>query len=110
LKFTPVEKAVGLRTYRGADGGAVISVWDEGIGIAADKIEQVTKPFYQAESALVKRYSGTGLGLAIVEALVRGHGGAMTIASVEGEGATFEIHLPPERVLAADAPELRAAS
>jgi two-component system NtrC family sensor kinase len=37
---------------------------------------------------------GTGLGLSVCAGIVREHGGWMTVESVEGEGATFVVHLP----------------
>jgi signal transduction histidine kinase len=99
LKFTPADKAIGVRAVRDADGGATLTVWDKGVGIAADKIAEVRKPFYQAENTFSKQYAGAGLGLAIVDTLARGHGGEMTIESVEGEGTTVSIRFPPERAL-----------
>jgi signal transduction histidine kinase len=87
----------------------VISVWDEGIGIPPDKIKEVRKPFFQAENVLVKRYRGAGLGLAIVDSLARGHHADLEIESVEGEGSTFHLLFPPERVSAGPAAPRRAA-
>ncbi|MGZ4419029.1 MAG: ATP-binding protein, partial [Gaiellaceae bacterium] len=40
---------------------------------------------------------GTGLGLPIVKAIVEGHGGAITVQSVTGEGTVFRIELPLAR-------------
>jgi signal transduction histidine kinase len=109
LKFTPPDKPVGVRARVSERGGAMISVWDKGIGIAPDKIQEVRKPFFQAENVLVKRYRGAGLGLAIVDSLARGHCAEMEIESVEGEGSTFHLHFPPERVCANPAERRRAA-
>ena len=94
FKFTPAGKRVGLRARLSEEGGVDVAVWDEGIGISPDKIEEVRKPFVQVESSLAKRYDGAGLGLAIVESLARAHGAELRIESVEGEGSTFTIRLP----------------
>jgi signal transduction histidine kinase len=110
LKFTPPEKLVGLRAQRNEAGGVDLVVWDKGIGIPADKIDDVRKPFFQAENSLVKRYRGTGLGLAIVDALARGHGGELLIDSVEGQGSTFTVRLPHDRVLDRKAMQPRRAA
>jgi signal transduction histidine kinase len=98
FKFTPAGKRVGLRARLSEEGGVDVAVWDEGIGISPDKIEEVRKPFVQVESSLAKRYDGAGLGLAIVESLARAHGAELRIESVEGEGSTFTVSFPLERV------------
>ncbi len=105
LKFTPVDKPVGVRARVAEGGGVEIAVWDEGIGIARDKLDDVRKPFFQVESSLAKRFNGAGLGLAIVDALVRSHGGELEIASAPRAGSTFTVRFPPERAgLRAPAP------
>jgi signal transduction histidine kinase len=109
LKFTPPDMPVGVSAHASDRGGVVISVWDKGIGIAPDKIKEVRKPFFQAENVLVKRYRGAGLGLAIVDSLARGHRAEMEIESVEGEGSTFNLYFPPERVCTNPAAKRRAA-
>jgi len=73
---------------------ATIKVEDTGIGIPANKVSRVTKPFEQVASALTRGHGGTGLGLAITKNLIELHGGTLHIASVEGEGTTVTVTLP----------------
>ena len=77
-----------------------ISVSDTGIGIPADKIEQIFRPFEQAESSTTRRFGGTGLGLAISRQLVEMMHGRIWIDSEFGRGSTF--HFTAEFGIAAD--------
>ncbi len=65
------------------------TVHDNGIGIAADKLEMIFEPFTQADSSTVREYGGIGLGLAISRQLTEMMGGMVGVESAEGEGATF---------------------
>ena len=73
-----------------------LRVRDTGIGIPADKIDQLFQPFTQAEADTSTRYGGTGLGLTICGRLARMMGGTATISSTPGVGttATLTITLP----------------
>lgn len=77
-----------------------ISVSDTGIGIPADKVEQIFHPFEQAESSTTRRFGGTGLGLAISRQLVEMMHGRIWIDSEVGRGSTF--HFTAEFGIAAD--------
>ena len=72
----------------------VITVRDTGIGIAADQIDRLGRPFVQIENQMTKSYSGTGLGLAISRRLIDLHGGELSIASEVDVGTTVKITLP----------------
>ena len=76
------------------DGGIDITVVDTGIGIPPDKLEDIFKPFNQANAAIARSYGGTGLGLYIVRRLVELHDGALTLESRPGRGSEFRIRLP----------------
>ncbi|MFC1858474.1 nitrogen regulation protein NR(II), partial [Thermodesulfobacteriota bacterium] len=65
-----------------------ITVRDNGEGIAADKIDKIFDPFYTSKE------NGTGLGLAITHGIIEQHGGAISVESKTGHGATFSIRLP----------------
>ncbi len=69
---------------------ATIDVCDSGIGIPRDVLPRVFEPFFTTKDA----ERGTGLGLASVHGVVRQLGGAVLVASVEGEGTTFTVYLP----------------
>jgi cell cycle sensor histidine kinase DivJ len=72
----------------------LIAVEDTGVGIAADDLPQVGRPFFQARAAYDRRHDGTGLGLSIVRGLVELHGGAINIASRVGEGTRVTVRMP----------------
>jgi len=73
-------------------------VTDSGIGIAADDIATALAPFGQVDSKLARKYEGTGLGLPLSNAMVKLHGGELTIDSVVGEGTTVTVRLPASRL------------
>lgn len=73
--------------------GVVITVADEGLGIAAADLPHLFERFYRAPSVRGS-IRGTGLGLAGVRQIVEQHGGVVTLASVEGEGTTVTVRLP----------------
>jgi two-component system phosphate regulon sensor histidine kinase PhoR len=79
---------------RVGDGEVVISVRDEGCGIAAEHLPRLFERFYRVDKARSREMGGTGLGLAIVKHVAQVHNGWVTVESTPGRGSTFEIHLP----------------
>jgi len=75
-------------------GGLLVTVQDTGVGISAEDLPRVGRPFFQARAAYDRRHDGTGLGLSIVHGLVTLHGGHMDIASRLGEGTRVTVRLP----------------
>ncbi|MEQ9518988.1 MAG: ATP-binding protein [Parvibaculum sp.] len=75
-------------------GNLLISVQDTGIGIPADHLSKIGKPFEQVESQHSKKHKGTGLGLALSRSFIEMHGGRLTIESEEGVGTTVSFTLP----------------
>jgi histone H3/H4 len=71
-----------------------IRVSDNGIGIAADKLEDIFEPFVQVDSSHSRQQGGTGLGLAISRKLARLMDGELTVVSSPGAGSTFTLWLP----------------
>jgi CheY-like chemotaxis protein len=93
IKFTPKGRAIGIRVQQVAEQ-LQLTVWDEGIGIAADQLASLFQPFQQLESPLSKQYEGTGLGLALTQKLTRLHGGDVTVTSQANQGSAFTLNLP----------------
>ena len=94
VKFSPRGGRVLLRLAR-ADGQAIISVRDEGEGIAAEFLPHIFEPFRQADGTSTRAYGGLGLGLAIVHDVVELHRGTIEVESKgKGQGATFTVKLP----------------
>jgi signal transduction histidine kinase len=89
-----IRVATGVSQLDLAGGGngnrsfAVIEVSDNGPGIPAAVRNRLFDPFFTTKK------EGTGLGLSISQKIVRDHGGAITVSSVEGKGTTFHVNLP----------------
>jgi len=96
IKFTD-HGSVSIFLANGGSGNGkkhlTISVTDTGIGIPANKIDDIFGKFIQADSSITRRYGGTGLGLAISKSLAEQMGGSITVTSEEGIGSSFTLHL-----------------
>jgi two-component system cell cycle sensor histidine kinase PleC len=96
VKFTPRGGRVWVSAERLGEFVRV-SVRDTGIGISADDLKRLARPFEQIESQQAKTQQGTGLGLALSKALVDMHGGMLELASAPGQGTTASFSLPVGR-------------
>lgn len=95
-KFTRAGR-VELRVRRQAtEAGAqlVFEVEDTGIGLSAEQIESLFRPFVQADAGTTRAFGGSGLGLAIARRLCRLMGGELDVRSAIGVGSCFRITLP----------------
>ncbi len=93
IKFTPEGGVVSAHVSANS-AGLIIQIADSGIGISAEDIERLAKPFEQIDSQHSRQHEGTGLGLALSKSLVELHGGNFKIESVVGEGTTVTFTLP----------------
>jgi signal transduction histidine kinase len=73
-----------------ADVALRISVSDAGVGIAPEEQDSI----FDVGVRLGTDSGGSGIGLALTRAIVEGHGGALTVSSTPGDGASFTIVLP----------------
>lgn len=94
VKFTKPGGRILIDLHHDADE-VVLTVKDNGEGIAPDFLPYVFDPFRQADMSAARAHAGLGLGLAIVRQLVSQHGGTITAQSDgPGKGATFRVVLP----------------
>ncbi len=101
IKFTAAGGTVNLRC-RHDDDRVFISVVDTGIGIAADRLDQIFSPFVQVDRRLNAPHEGTGLGLSISRNLAQAMNGDLTVESEPGAGSRFTLALPRVRRITSD--------
>ncbi len=92
IKFTEkgtIKINISAKEFDGKNILLSVSVEDQGIGIAKDKIDQLFQPFTQADGSHTRRYGGTGLGLVICKEFVTMMGGKIGVESEEGKGSKF---------------------
>ena len=109
VKFTERGRVGIAITHQQRDGEAEITltVEDTGIGIAPGQQETIFDNFTQADSSARRSQGGAGLGLAITKKLTETMGGAVSVDSKPGEGATFKVSLSAEIDAAATADQPR---
>jgi signal transduction histidine kinase len=93
IKYSPEGATVDVET-RADDGRVRITVIDRGIGIDAEDLPHVFKPFFRGRRAADAQIHGTGIGLTVVRHVVDAHDGDVTVTSRPGEGTTVVVELP----------------
>jgi signal transduction histidine kinase len=93
VKFTEPGGSVRIECIERGDYVS-IKVHDTGIGIPANQLKTITRPFEQAASHYTRKHEGTGLGLAITKELIELHGGTLHIDSTVGVGTTVTVRMP----------------
>jgi signal transduction histidine kinase len=93
IKYTPAGGRVEMSAIR-EGGRAILRVSDTGMGIPADEQPRIWDRLFRGDRSRAER--GLGLGLSLVKAIVEAHGGAVSVDSQLGRGATFTVSLPPE--------------
>jgi two-component system OmpR family sensor kinase len=92
LKYSPADRPVVV-TLRCAGKWAVLSVADQGIGIAPADLPRVFERGYRA-ATVVGQAPGQGIGLAAVQNIIRAHDGTISVDSQDGIGTTVTVRLP----------------
>jgi two-component system OmpR family sensor kinase len=91
---TPAGTPISI-SVRSTDAGVEIAVADRGPGLSEEDQKRIFERFYRADSSRVRTGpDGSGLGLSIVDAVMRAHGGSVSVQSKVGEGATFTLLFP----------------
>jgi two-component system phosphate regulon sensor histidine kinase PhoR len=85
--------------WRDKDGHGVMSVRDDGEGIAAEHLPRLTERFYRVDAGRSRERGGTGLGLAIVKHILNRHDARLEVQSTLGEGSEFCCVFPPSRLV-----------
>jgi two-component system OmpR family sensor kinase len=90
----PTASLAGSASAEQTVPAVVLDVEDDGPGMSSDQARRVFERFYRADAARNRASGGTGLGLAIVAGLVAAHGGMVSVRTVPGQGADFQVKLP----------------
>ena len=90
LKYTPAAGRVAISLIE--DGSQVkLSITDTGVGISAHELSRIFERFYRCDRS--RAQGGNGLGLSLALAIVRAHGGDISVTSTLGQGSTFTVVL-----------------
>ncbi len=95
-KYSAPPREIRLSLSR-RDDDAVLSVSDNGIGLAPPQRRRVFRKFYRVDSALSAGTQGAGLGLSLVRAYALAHGGDVSVESEPARGSTFTVRIPLSR-------------
>jgi two-component system, LuxR family, sensor kinase FixL len=82
------DRAITVSVRPDQNGGALVSIVDNGPGIAAQMLDRLFEPF------VTSKRRGLGLGLSVCQSIIRAHGGRLWATNNAGPGATFWISLP----------------
>jgi len=97
VKFTPEGGSITVSIAHHGAGRQRVAVADTGIGIAAEDLGRLARPFEQVEGQHSKTTQGTGLGLALTKSLIEMHHGVMAMDSEPGAGTVVSFDLPEVR-------------
>ena len=93
IKYSPLGGDVTVKVEQHEDD-LTLAVSDQGMGIAADKIDRVFEKFERVDNRDTRQAGGTGIGLFLVKHLVERHEGTIHVTSKLGKGSSFIVHLP----------------
>jgi PAS domain S-box-containing protein len=93
IKYSPEGGAIRIAGRPDGDH-VIVSVADQGIGIAPEEQKQIFERFYRVDNRLRRETQGAGLGLFLSKAIVEAQGGRLWVDSQPGRGARFSFTLP----------------
>jgi signal transduction histidine kinase len=96
VKYSPQGGVIVVRGQVG-ETQVVVSIADQGVGIAPEHLNRLFEKFFRVDSGLGRHVVGSGLGLPIAQAIIESHGGRIWAESKLGEGSTFYFTLPLAR-------------
>jgi two-component system sensor histidine kinase/response regulator len=94
LKFAPPQSIVLVDLDENGDGGCVLTVTDQGIGIPVELREKVFERYYQISQGITREYGGLGVGLTIAQIIARSLSGDVKILPIDS-GCRVQMILPP---------------
>ena len=92
MESIPAQGKISITVDKEGKNYIIVSISDTGCGMTADEIERIFSPEYTTKE------KGVGLGIPLACEIIRGHGGEIRVISRKGEGTTFEVVLPRERL------------
>jgi len=92
-RYSPKQGHISLSVASNS-AQALISIADQGIGIAEEDLPQIFDRHFRGKNAKRSREDGSGLGLPMAKSIIKAHGGDISVRSAEGRGSTFTINLP----------------
>ena len=98
VRYTPEGGKIHI-SWKKSGQEAEFSVKDSGIGIESEHIHRLTERFYRVDSSRSRETGGTGLGLSIVKHILLRHLAKLEVESQFGEGSTFSVIFPHNRIL-----------
>jgi signal transduction histidine kinase len=93
VAYSEPDKPVTLRITVTADA-VEVEVADQGMGISAEHLPQIGRPFYRTDKSRARRTGGLGLGVSLSRRIVEAHGGTLTLESEVNVGTRARIRLP----------------
>lgn len=98
IRYTPDNGTIQVKWQSQADGRALFSVTDTGIGIASEHLPRLSERFYRVDRGRSRALGGTGLGLAITKHVAMRHDAILEVQSKIGQGSCFSLVFDAERV------------
>jgi signal transduction histidine kinase len=99
VKFTPKGGRIDVAGKATPDGQFLLRIADTGIGMRAEDVPIVLKPFEKVRNSMVSASAGTGLGLPLTKRLAELHGGSLEIETAVGRGTVIYVTFGPNSVV-----------